>query len=197
MHAAQEIDARFHGDPACVAAAADLIDAAAADALVAACIATFGRIDVLVNNAAVTGPPAVVALEQCDDEQFDRIIAVNLGAPFRCCRAAVPHMRAGGSGVIVNIGSVAAFAAQPDTPAYAASKAGLLGLTRALAFDLAADGIRAVFVAPGDIALGDSDRGQAPTSSVRGTVRRRSAVAARRRTSLASCRTCARRTPSS
>jgi NAD(P)-dependent dehydrogenase (short-subunit alcohol dehydrogenase family) len=62
-------------------------------------------------------------------------------------------MRERGGGVIVNIGSVAAFAAQRNAVAYVASKAGLLGLTRGLAFDLAADDIRVVFVAPGDIAI--------------------------------------------
>jgi NAD(P)-dependent dehydrogenase (short-subunit alcohol dehydrogenase family) len=154
---AREVAARAGTDPCVAAHAADLAEPAACVALVEACVDAFGRIDVLVNNAAVTGPPALVALEDCTDERFDRILGVNLGAPFRCARAAVPHMRAAGSGVIVNIGSVAAFAAQRHAAAYAASKAGLLGLTRGLAFDLAADGIRVVFVAPGDIALEGSE----------------------------------------
>ena len=155
--AVRTVDKLANGDPRIVARAADLTDPRACAALVEACIESFGRIDVLVNNAAVTGSPAVVALEDCDDEQFDRILAVNLGAPFRCARSAAPHLRAVGSGVIVNIGSVAAFAAQRNAAAYAASKAGLLGLTRALAFDLAGDGIRVVFVAPGDIDLGGDE----------------------------------------
>jgi NAD(P)-dependent dehydrogenase (short-subunit alcohol dehydrogenase family) len=154
---ASDVDERFGGDPAVVAHAADLTDPAACTTIVEACVERFGRIDVLVNNAAVTGPPAIVPLEQCDDERLDRILAVNLAAPFRCSRAAAPHLRASGSGVIVNIGSVAAFAAQRHAAAYVAAKTGLLGLTRALAFDLAADGIRVVFVAPGDIDLGSGD----------------------------------------
>ena len=72
-----------------------------------------------------------MTLEECTDERFDHVLAVNLGAAFRCARAAVPSMRTRGGGVIVNIGSVAAFAAQRNAVAYAASKAGLLGLTRA------------------------------------------------------------------
>jgi NAD(P)-dependent dehydrogenase (short-subunit alcohol dehydrogenase family) len=150
---ARDVEVAAGGDPAVAACVADLADPAACKALVEACILRFGRIDVLVNNAAITGPPAIAPLEDCDDEWLDRIIAVNLAAPFRCSRAAAPHMRAVGSGVIVNIGSVAAFAAQRNAAAYVASKTGLLGLTRALAFDLAADGIRVVFVAPGDIEL--------------------------------------------
>ena len=131
----------------------DLADGAACRRLVADAITAHGGVDVLVNNAAVTGPPALMSLDECTDERFDHVLAVNLGAAFRCARAAVPSMRERGGGVIVNIGSVAAFAAQRNAVAYAASKAGLLGLTRGLAFDLAADGIRVVYVAPGDIAI--------------------------------------------
>jgi NAD(P)-dependent dehydrogenase (short-subunit alcohol dehydrogenase family) len=131
----------------------DLAEADACRRVVADCVAEHGGVDVLVNNAAVTGPPALMTLDECTDERFDHVIAVNLGAPFRCSRAVVPAMRARGGGVIVNIGSVAAFAAQRNAAAYTASKAGLLGLTRALAFDLAADAIRVLYVAPGDIAI--------------------------------------------
>ena len=139
-----------------VAATEERYDLAQGDAcrrLVADCVAEFGGVDVLVNNAAVTGPAALMTLDECTDERFDHVLAVNLGAAFRCARAAAPAMRERGGGVIVNIGSVAAFAAQRNAVAYAASKAGLLGLTRGLAFDLATDGIRVVFVAPGDIAI--------------------------------------------
>jgi NAD(P)-dependent dehydrogenase (short-subunit alcohol dehydrogenase family) len=131
----------------------DLAQGAACRRLVADCVAELGGVDVLVNNAAVTGPAALMTLDQCTDGRFDHVLAVNLGAAFRCSRAAVASMRQRGGGVIVNIGSVAAFAAQRNAVAYTASKAGLLGLTRGLAFDLAADGIRVVFVAPGDIAV--------------------------------------------
>jgi len=155
--------------------AADLRIAVSASELVDATILAFGRLDAVVNNAAVTGIAALAPVEACTDEQFDEIIGVNLGAAFRCARQAIPHLCAAsdgedgsrGGGVIVNIGSVAAFAAQHHAVAYAASKAGLLGLTRSLAFELAPRGIRVVYVAPGDIALPGSV--EAPPAEWAGT----------------------------
>lgn len=146
----------------------DLAVGDACRGLVADCLAEFGGVDVLVNNAAVTGPVALMTIEECTDERFDHILAVNLAAAFRCARAAVASMRARGGGVIINIGSVAAFAAQRNAIAYATSKAGLLGLTRGLAVDLAVDDIRAVFVAPGDI---DTGGGSGSTDSAPGAER--------------------------
>jgi len=144
-------------------ASADLADPAACTALVEECVARFGGIDILVNNAAVTGPGAVSPLLDCDDDWLDRIVGVNLSAAFRCSREAARHMIAAGrGGVIVNVGSVAAYAAQQHATAYTATKAGLLGLTRGLAFELAPHGIRSVYVAPGDIALDGGAGGPAP-----------------------------------
>ena len=127
----------------------DLREPAVCADLIGACVERFGRIDVLVNNAAVTGEPALAPFLEADDEHLDLVIDVNLKAAFRCAREAARLMQSGG--VIVNIGSVAAYAAQSEAAAYVASKAGLLGLTRSLALELAPRGIRAVFVAPGDI----------------------------------------------
>ncbi|GAA1737958.1 SDR family NAD(P)-dependent oxidoreductase [Luedemannella helvata] len=142
---------------------ADLADAAACTGLVASCVAAFGGIDILVNNAAVTGPGALSPLLDCDDGWLDRVVDVNLTAAFRCAREAARHMIAAGTGgVIINVGSVAAYAAQHHATAYTMTKAGLLGLTRGLAFELAEHGIRSVHVAPGDIALDDSAAGPAP-----------------------------------
>ena len=120
--------------------------------LVADVVERFGRIDILVNNAAVTGPPAVGSFAEFDDDRLDLLIDVNLKAPFRCAREALPHMAAGS--VVINIASVAAYAAQVDAAAYVMSKAGLVGLTRALGFELAPRGIRVVHVSPGDIMTG-------------------------------------------
>lgn len=133
-------------------AAADLATGEGCRALVGACLARHGRIDILVNNAAVTGPPAVVPFLDSDDRHLDAVIDLNLKAAYRCAREAGRHMAGAGGGVIVNIASVAAHAAQIDAAAYVASKAGLVGLTRSLAFELARHGIRAVAVSPGDIA---------------------------------------------
>lgn len=114
------------------------------------CIAHFGSLEVLVNNAGVTGAAAIGALANCEDEQIDRVIDTNLKAPLRLAREALPHLAVSG-GVIVNISSTAELQAQPEAPAYVASKAGLGGLTRALGYDLAALGVRVVCIAPGDV----------------------------------------------
>lgn len=138
--------------------------------VVRACVERFGQIDVLVNNAAVTGGPALAPFLEADDEHLDAVIDVNLKAAFRCAREAARLMRAGG--VIVNIGSVAAYAAQSEAAAYVASKAGLLGLTRSLALELAPYGIRAVFIAPGDIDTDASRDLGGPTADERPWQRR-------------------------
>jgi NAD(P)-dependent dehydrogenase (short-subunit alcohol dehydrogenase family) len=142
-----------------VAVAADLATPAGCRGLVAAAVDRYGRIDVLVNNAAVTGPEAMAPFAGYDDERLDAVVEVNLKAPFRCAREAVAHMSSGS--VIVNISSVAAYAAQQDASAYVAAKAGLVGLTRALGFELAERGIRVVHVAPGDIVV----RAEVPAAS--------------------------------
>lgn len=90
------------------------------------------------------------ALGNFSDQRIDQVIDVNLKAPLRLVREALPHLIRSG-GVVVNIGSTAGLQAQADAAAYVASKAGLNGLTRALAYDLAGIGVRVVCVAPGDV----------------------------------------------
>jgi len=136
---------------------ADLADAAACRDLVAAVLSRHGRIDILVNNAGVTGAPATGPFLEFTDEHLDRVIDVNLKAAFRCGRDAARDMARRGAGVIVNVSSVAAYAAQRDASAYVASKAGLVGLTRGMAFELAPTGVRVVGVAPGDIVVGGTN----------------------------------------
>lgn len=128
---------------------ADLATGAGCRELVAAAVERYGQVDILVNNAGVTGPAAIAPLLDCDDARLDAVIDVNLKAPFRLVREAVPQMPAGS--VVVNVSSVAAYLAQDDAAAYAAAKAGIVGLTRALGYELAPRGIRVVHVAPGDI----------------------------------------------
>lgn len=106
----------------------------------------FGRVDVLVNNAAVYPRARVVEME---DAMFDDTIAVNLRGTFLCCRAVLPGMIAHRSGRIVNISSSAAFAPRPGGAHYAASKAGIVGFSRALALEVASYGITVNVVAPG------------------------------------------------
>jgi NAD(P)-dependent dehydrogenase (short-subunit alcohol dehydrogenase family) len=135
---------------------ADLASAEACRDIVAAVLDRHGRIDILVNNAGVTGAPATGAFLEFSDAHLDAVIDVNLKAAFRCGRDAARDMATRGTGVIVNISSVAAYAAQLDASAYVASKAGMVGLTRGMAFELAPLGIRAVCVAPGDIVVDGS-----------------------------------------
>lgn len=109
-------------------------------------INTHGGIDVLINNAGVlheARPEDVTA------DKFAEDIQVNLVSQFALARAAYASMKTRGGGVVVNIGSLAGAKAFPRTVAYCASKAGIDGLTRALAYDWAADNIRVVCVAPG------------------------------------------------
>ena len=116
--------------------------------LVAAAVDTFGRIDGLVNNAGITN--VAPALRESDDE-FRRVLEVNLVAPFALSRDVVRVIREHGGGSIVNIASINALVALPTTPeaGYAASKAGLAGLTRELAAQWARYGVRVNAIGPG------------------------------------------------
>ncbi len=127
---------------------ADLVDREALAQIRAAGEAAFGQIDILVNNAGIgiTG-----RVEEFTDEQWDRILAVNVTAPFRLARELVPLMAAREYGRVVNISSFAATAGQRDDTAYAVSKAGIEALTRSIAVDYGRSGVTCNAVAPGVI----------------------------------------------
>ena len=108
-------------------------------------IARAGRLDVLVNNA---GMMQEARIEEMRLPEWQRIVAVNLTAPFLMIRAALPHLRAS-RGSIVNVGSIEGLASNPGHAAYCATKAGLHGLTSAVAVDHGFEGIRCNAVAPG------------------------------------------------
>lgn len=147
------------------AAGSDLAASSGCRDLVRACVKRFGRLDFLINNAGITGRPALSPFLETDDARLDLVIDVNLKAPFLCAREAARQMKnQDPGGVIVNISSVAAHAAQKNAAAYAAAKAGLVGLTRALAFELAPLGIRVVCISPGDIAVDGNE--EAPSAPV-------------------------------
>jgi NAD(P)-dependent dehydrogenase (short-subunit alcohol dehydrogenase family) len=129
--------------------ACDLTDAEAFAAGAAAAEKAFGRIDVLVNNAGIHGAKPV---EEVTVEDFDTMFAVNLTGLFTCTKAVVPGMKARKSGVIVNISSGAAQRGNVNNSVYGASKAGVLGLTKAWAKELAPWSIRVNAVSPGPIA---------------------------------------------
>jgi NAD(P)-dependent dehydrogenase (short-subunit alcohol dehydrogenase family) len=125
---------------------ADLADDAAPQQLVDATLEQAGRLDALVNNAALYTQGTVADI---DDTELDTLLAVNLRAAIRLAGAAVRHMRTAGGGVIVNVSSEAGLVAVPGQVAYNVTKAGLVMLTRCIAVDHAADGVRAVSVCPG------------------------------------------------
>jgi NAD(P)-dependent dehydrogenase (short-subunit alcohol dehydrogenase family) len=118
------------------------------EAMVAKTLAVYGRADVLVNNAA-TGPFKTVA--DTSEAELDRILCVNIKGTFLCCKAMIPVMKRGGGGVIVNVGSALGLVSAPGVAAYSASKGAVVQLTKALAVEHAADGIRANCVCPGPV----------------------------------------------
>jgi meso-butanediol dehydrogenase / (S,S)-butanediol dehydrogenase / diacetyl reductase len=124
---------------------ADFADPHSAAAAVAELLRRAGRLDVLVNNAGVMEQARV---EDMPLEAFQRTLTVNLTTPFMLIKAALPHLRAT-RGSIVNVGSIEGLGSNPEHAAYCASKAGLHGLTRAVAVDHSREGIRCNAVAPG------------------------------------------------
>jgi 3-oxoacyl-[acyl-carrier protein] reductase len=127
---------------------ANLSDRDSVEALVPAAEAAMGGLDILVNNAGVTRDNLFLRMK---DEEWDTVIAVNLTAAFRLSRAAVKGMMRRRFGRIVNIGSVVGSTGNPGQGNYAASKAGLIGMTKALAAEVASRGITVNCVAPGFI----------------------------------------------
>jgi 3-hydroxybutyrate dehydrogenase len=125
---------------------ADLLRPGAARQLAATAIGQLGRIDILVNNAGIQH---VAPVESFDERAWDRIIELNLSVPFRLTRALLPAMRAGGFGRVVNIASVHGLVASAGKAAYVAAKHGLVGLTRTVALETAAEPITCNAVCPG------------------------------------------------
>jgi 3-oxoacyl-[acyl-carrier protein] reductase len=117
----------------------------------------YGRIDVLVNNAGIW---AVAPSETLSPERWSRVLAVNLTGPLLCSQAVGQHMLDAGRGVIVNIGSIFSETGMPMRAAYAASKHGLVGLTRVLAVEWASRGVRVVTVEPAYVRTGLDDQDQ-------------------------------------
>ena len=145
---ATDLHAAFPSADDVVTVAVDVTADDAPDQLVAAATASFGRLDILVNNAGivVAGP-----FETLTDEQFDRIMAVNVRSLFRLTRAAVPLLKASGRGRVINLGSIMSDVAGPDLSIYGTSKHAVAGLTKGMAVDLGRHGITVNYLQPGSI----------------------------------------------
>ena len=124
----------------------DVTSASSVEALVEATLEAYGRIDILVNNAGITG--ASKPLWELEYETWARVLDINLNGVFRCCKAVIGHMRENARGAIVNIASIAGKEGNPNLIPYSVSKAGVIGLTKALAKETATQGIRVNAVAP-------------------------------------------------
>ena len=134
---------------ACWFIPADLAAPHAAQRLVDGVLDGTGRLNALVNNAGVH---TLGTTTETDDATWDALLAVNLRVPFLLARAAIPALVVAGGGVVVNVASEAGLVAVPGQVAYNVSKAGLVMLTRSIAADHAADGVRAVSICPGTTA---------------------------------------------
>lgn len=145
----RELDAALRSRPGVVEVRADLTDVAAIGEAVERAVAALGGVDILVNNAGMMFERSVSDITV---EEWDLMVALNLRAPLFLTRSILPSMRERGGGSIINIGSVEGAGANPGHAAYSATKAGIEGMTRALAVDLGRDGIRCNAIAPGWIA---------------------------------------------
>lgn len=135
-------------DDRCTTTGLDVTDLDSCRATVATTVENFGRLDVLVNNAALYASLGSGPFDTLDDDEWDAAMAVNVGGIWKMCRAAVPAMREAGGGSIINISSLAAVYGLPNALHYTASKAAVLGITRGLARELGRDWIRVNAVAP-------------------------------------------------
>jgi NAD(P)-dependent dehydrogenase (short-subunit alcohol dehydrogenase family) len=146
-----EAIARAHGRASVMGAVFDVSDETSVKTLVARAVERFGRIDVLVNNAALFAPLHQTKCTEIDAGLWDRVMAVNLRGPFLMVKHVAPHMIARGYGKIINVGSGTAYRGIPWMLHYVTSKGGILAFTRALSRELGEHGIRVNTLSPGFI----------------------------------------------
>jgi p-cumic alcohol dehydrogenase len=131
-----------------IAVHADVTDMTSVEAMAASAREAYGRIDILVNNAALYATLKGGRFEKIDEAEWDAAMRVNVKGIWQCCKAVVPDMRKAGAGSIINIASLAATYGTPFALHYTASKAAVIGLTRGLARELGRDNIRVNAIAP-------------------------------------------------
>ena len=151
----------------------DIGDAADAEAMVETALEHFGRLDILVNNAAAPQGLDRDVIDGIPIEVFDEVIRINLRGTWLMCRAAVPVMRRRRWGRIINISSMAGVIGAPRSSPYSASKAGIIGLTRALAMDVAAWGVTVNAICPGALDTSRSVLSLDPDLDVRAEMQQR------------------------
>ncbi len=126
----------------------DVGNQASCEAMAAIAIDAYGRIDGLINNAALYGGLASGKADAIDEADWQRVMDINVSGVWRCCKAVIPHMRSGEGGSIVNIASLAAVYGMPNALHYATSKAAVIGMTRSMARELGRSWIRVNAIAP-------------------------------------------------
>lgn len=130
---------------------ADVSDSAECRRVVESTVERFGGVDILFNNVGIQPPESYLDVEDTPEEMWDRIIGVNLKSCFLMSKYSIPEIRKRGGGAIINTASVQGLQSQPLVPPYAASKGGILSLTRQMSLDYAKDNIRVLAVCPGSI----------------------------------------------
>jgi NAD(P)-dependent dehydrogenase (short-subunit alcohol dehydrogenase family) len=144
--------AKAHHDHSAIAILEKSVgDADAADVIVGHAIKSFGKLDIVMNNAGISGS---VLVEVMTEELWDRVLNVNLSAQFKLCQRAIPFLKQSPAGRIINVASVMAEGTDYGLAAYCASKAGVAGLTRTLALELGKFAITANYLEPGAIRTG-------------------------------------------
>lgn len=127
----------------------DVASEPSVEAMASAAVERFGRLDVLVNNAAIFSTLEMRPFDRIPLEEWEQVLKVNVTGPFLCARAVLPAMRQGGFGRIINIASAAVTLGRPNYLHYIASKAALVGMSRSMARELGADGITVNAILPG------------------------------------------------